>query len=171
MSVDFYDYIVHDDGTIISKGRWVEQKHRTIWWKEKKLKPTKHGEYYFVSIMKNGVHYSRGLHQIVWQAFNGEIPKGYEVDHIDDNPSNNCLSNLQLLTHQENLLKKHRHDAISEAKSKPIEQYTLDGKFIREWKSAVECAKELCLNRRNINLCCHGKRRSVGGFAFKFKTK
>lgn len=43
---------------------------------------------------------------IVWVWFNGQIPQGYDVDHIDNNPLNNKLSNLQLLTRQENLAKR-----------------------------------------------------------------
>ncbi len=35
-------------------------------------------------------------------AFNGAIPEGYEVDHIDRVRDNNNLSNLQLLAVKEN---------------------------------------------------------------------
>lgn len=34
-----------------------------------------------------------------------EIPEGYEVDHIDDDSTNDEISNLQLLTEEEHLLK------------------------------------------------------------------
>lgn len=37
------------------------------------------------------------------------IPEGYEVDHIDDNPSNNEISNLQLLTTDENNRKRDKN--------------------------------------------------------------
>lgn len=45
------------------------------------------------------------IHRIVWETFIGEIPEGYEIDHIDSNKENNALSNLQLLTHKENINK------------------------------------------------------------------
>lgn len=38
------------------------------------------------------------VHRIVWAAFNGKIPEGYQIDHIDDNPLNNHLDNLQCLS-------------------------------------------------------------------------
>jgi len=42
--------------------------------------------------------YSRYL----WEQHNGPIPKGLHVDHIDSDPHNNDISNLQLLTQAEN---------------------------------------------------------------------
>lgn len=50
-----------------------------------------------------GKHFS--VHKVVWESFNGTIPKGYEINHIDGNPSNNALFNLQLVTHKENCQK------------------------------------------------------------------
>ena len=47
-----------------------------------------------------------GLHSMLYAWYKGEVPAGYDVDHIDNNPLNNDLDNLQLLTHQENLRKR-----------------------------------------------------------------
>lgn len=43
------------------------------------------------------------LHRLVAAAFLGECPAGHEVHHIDHNPSNNRLDNLQYVTHKENV--------------------------------------------------------------------
>lgn len=56
-----------------------------------------------------GKHFS--VHRMVWEAFNGEIPKGYQIDHLDANPSNNALDNLALVTGSENY-KKANHNQI-----------------------------------------------------------
>ena len=40
-------------------------------------------------------------HRWIWTQVNGEIPKGYDVDHIDFNPSNNKIENLQLVTRKQ----------------------------------------------------------------------
>ena len=54
----------------------------------------------------------RRLHRLVWEAFKGEIPKGYVIDHKNADKKDNRLDNLQLLTHQENALKYHRKDKL-----------------------------------------------------------
>lgn len=46
------------------------------------------------------------VHRAVWEAFNGDIPEGYDIGHIDGNPHNNAIDNLQVITHRENLQKK-----------------------------------------------------------------
>lgn len=43
------------------------------------------------------------LHVYVWEKFNGEIPKGYHVHHIDGDTDNNEIENLALLSQEEHL--------------------------------------------------------------------
>jgi hypothetical protein len=60
-------------------------------------------------------HYFR-VHRLIWEAFNGTIPDGYVVDHINGDKKDNRLENLQLLTWSENLLKYHRVDKLKKTK-------------------------------------------------------
>ena len=48
------------------------------------------------------------LHTLLYKCFVGEVPEGYEVDHIDAIRSNYNISNLQLLTRKENRIKSYR---------------------------------------------------------------
>ena len=52
------------------------------------------------------------MHRYVWEYYNGKIPNGYEVHHIDFDKSNNDISNLQLLSSQEH--KKLHADLLTE---------------------------------------------------------
>lgn len=47
-------------------------------------------------------------HRFIYIWYNGEIPAGYDIDHIDNNSLNNDISNLRLLTRKENLAKRGR---------------------------------------------------------------
>ncbi len=58
-----------------------------------------------------GGHHCAGTQKIqlkrhieTWRFYYGNPPEGYEIDHIDGNGSNDDISNLRLLTHQQNLL-------------------------------------------------------------------
>tara|TARA_R110001606_G_scaffold354624_2_gene505338 strand:+ start:150 stop:635 length:486 start_codon:yes stop_codon:yes gene_type:complete len=63
--------------------------------------------YLNVSLRKDGIRVVKKIHQLVAIAFLGHEPNGYKtvVDHINNNPLNNTLDNLQLITHRENLSK------------------------------------------------------------------
>lgn len=59
----------------------------------------------------------RLVQRIVWETFNGEIPEGLEVDHINDVRDDNRLENLQLLSHKDNCNKDHRKKLIGSQKT------------------------------------------------------
>lgn len=42
------------------------------------------------------------VHRLIWEAFNGEIPEGMQIDHINNDRTDNRLENLQLVTCSEN---------------------------------------------------------------------
>ena len=88
-------YYASKDGRIINVSKKCE------------IRLEKSGNYYRFSGYYNlkGKHFL--VHRAVWEAFNGEIPEGYDIDHIDGDPHNNCLSNLQAITHKENILKRN----------------------------------------------------------------
>lgn len=41
------------------------------------------------------------LHVYMWEKYNGEIPKGHQIHHVDHDKSNNEISNLKLMTNSE----------------------------------------------------------------------
>ena len=87
-------------------------------------------------------HISYYVHRLVFEAFIGEIPKGYEVHHRDENKSNNNLSNLYLLSSEEHR-KEHKH--TFKYKEVVVEkdgvQYKIDNPidFVRENNLDFKC--------------------------------
>lgn len=58
---------------------------------------------------------------------------------------------------------------IREAKSKnSVLQYTLDLKFVAEYKSSREAERQTGIAHNSINMCCKGKQKSSGGFRWFF---
>src|SRR3972149_3252843 len=52
------------------------------------------------SLYAGARYFSRGrrrMHRDVWKFFNGEIPKGFDIHHINNNPWDNKKENLQCL--------------------------------------------------------------------------
>lgn len=41
------------------------------------------------------------LHTYIYEKYNGEIPKGMQIHHIDHNKDNNDISNLQMVSRKE----------------------------------------------------------------------
>lgn len=52
---------------------------------------------------------------------------------------------------------------------KKIYQYTKDGQFIKEWDRQVDIVHELGISDSHLNACLKGKRKSTGGFVWKYK--
>ena len=65
--------------------------------------------YSIVDLCKNGKYFRSSVHRMMWEAFNGPIKIKLEVNHKDLNRSNNQLTNLELVTHQQNI--QHAIDA------------------------------------------------------------
>lgn len=68
------------------------------------------------------------VHRLVWETFMGEIPKGYQIDHINTIRDDNRLENLKLVTHKENMnnpltLKRKRERTFSEFGAKFKEHF------------------------------------------------
>ena len=139
----------------------------------KQAKTSFENKYRLVSLHKNGKSNSILVHKLVWISFVGEIPEGYEINHIDENPSNNALSNLSLVTHSENINWGTRNRQVSDKMtngklSKPVNQYTKEGIYIATYPSSMEVQRKLGYDNAHINKCCLGKRKSAYGYKWEY---
>ena len=144
------------------------------------------GWYLTYRLFKDGKWETVRIHRCVYEAFIGEIPKGYHVHHIDGNKQNNVISNLQALTVKEHMSMTANNPAVYGAMvnknrfgQKHILQFTLDGKFIQEHINAKEAEKVTGVCSRNINQVANKApynargsiRKQAGGFIWKYKEK
>jgi hypothetical protein len=63
--------------------------------------------YQRLALYKNGVRRNARVHTLILETFVGP-GEGLECDHIDGDKSNNCLENLEWVTHAENLRRAYK---------------------------------------------------------------
>lgn len=120
--------------------------------------------YSVVCLSRNGKEKQFQIHRLVWSTFNGSIPEGYEINHIDERPWNNAVWNLSLMTHNENINYGKRTEKCSDI----VLQLTLDDKLVREWPSAAEAGRNgFC--QPCISDCCNHKQKTHKGFLWRKK--
>jgi group I intron endonuclease len=57
----------------------------------------------------------------------------------------------------------------SKTNSKPILQFTIDGKFLREWDSSISACNELKLHKGPLSCALNGVYKTSGGYKWEFK--
>ncbi len=92
-------YEVDREGNVYSLDRfdgWINRKGR-------KLKvDLNSASYSRVTLSKSGKTKRFLVHRLVYESYYGEIPKGLQVHHMDENKQNNSINNLKLVTQREN---------------------------------------------------------------------
>jgi vacuolar-type H+-ATPase subunit I/STV1 len=88
---------------IVEFNHWITNKRHKKLNKEKILKPNNVKGYLCVGLYKNNMGKYFRVNRLVALAFLGQSE--LQVDHIDNDKTNNKLSNLQYLSCKENLIK------------------------------------------------------------------
>ena len=138
--------------------------------KERILKPQRNTcGYLRVNLYKNGEMKNYRIHRLVAQTFIPDPNNLPEVNHKDEDKTNNKVSNLEFCDKKYNINYGTRNHLVSMKLSKPVLQYTKSGEFVKEWKSMNDVQRNLGYYSQNISQCCTGKRKSANGFVWKFK--
>lgn len=168
-------YQVSNLGNVRSVDRYVNSRWGKIYRKGRPLSPNKVDTgYMHIMLCKNQTNKTFRLHRLVWESFNGKIPDGMQINHIDEDKTNNRLDNLNLMTPKENVnygtcLERRSKTNTNGKKSKPVLQYTLDGELVAEYPSLMEC-KRNGFDLSSVSACCRGKYKQYKGFIWKFKN-
>ena len=152
--------------------------------------------YLLVGLYKQQKRDRKLLHRLVAEAFIPNPENKPEIDHINTIKTDNTVflnedgsinyekTNLRWTTRKENINNpitkiKMRINARKPSKgkygkkhhrSKPIIQYDKEGNFIKEWDCANDVERVLGISNKHIGSVCLGKRKSCGGYIWKYKN-
>lgn len=165
-------YMINNKGNILSLKYRKYQGKKLL-----KLHKDKDG-YLVVGLSKKGRTVTYKVHRLVMLSFVGYSK--LQVNHIDGNKINNCVTNLEYCTPLENV----RH-AIKNSLNKnlntigltihnnsikvPVYQYNKKGDLLAVYESQHEAFLKTGVNAGNISACVRGMQKSAGGYIWENK--
>ena len=133
---------------------------------ERIIKPNLVRGYCQVRLSKDGIVKPLYLHRIILETFNPvEGMDKLDCNHRDENKENNCLNNLEWLSHKENVNYGTRNERAAATLSKAVR--CIDDKKI--CSSMGEASRQTGINIGGISLCCRGKQKTAGGKHWMFE--
>ena len=156
--------------------------YRTV--PERILKAMKNSNgYLYVQLCKDGINKNYTVHQLVGNAFLSNPQDYKELNHRDEDKTNNCVNNLEWCSRSYNLTYNGRAKKAGEKlrgrkqseehikkRSKSILGIDKVTGLIVEFPSAKEAEREMGIAQSNITKCCKGKLNSCGGFYWMYKN-
>ncbi len=177
-------YQVSNLGRVKSLDRYIVNKNnKQQYYNGKILKGNIRKGYLKLTLSKDNSQKTVPIHILVAKAFIPNPENKPEVNHIDGEKTNNCVSNLEWATRSENELHAYKNglakpslkqkEAVAkyakENYSKKVLQYDLNGNFIKEWNSMHDVWRELGIRPSYICRCCKGLRNHTYGYVWKYK--
>jgi len=124
--------------------------------------------YLIVGMTKNKKQTTHTVHRLVAIAFIPN-PNNYpQVNHKDEVKTNNMADNLEWCTGIYNMHHGKTIERASAGRCKKVNQYTLDGTFVRTWESLKSAGQFLGIFPSHISRCCTGELRQTGGYKWEY---
>lgn len=156
----FENYMVSSDGKV-----WSLNYNHTGKMKELKPCPKKDG-YLRVGLYTNGRQVHKFVHRLVAKAFVANPDNKPQVNHIDQDKTNNCEDNLEWCNAEYNTNYGDRTERVAETltnrKDLSVSVVCLETGVV--YPSAREASRQSGIDQRNISKCINGKRKSAGGY-------
>ncbi|CAK0907067.1 unnamed protein product [Prorocentrum cordatum] len=130
--------------------------------------------YFSVGVSIGGYQKKFLVHRIVARSFltEGPPPVPWVINHIDCNPSNNHVENLEYATQSHNIKHSYRVNSRrrsnADAVSKPVWGRRLGSDHWQLYPSGVEAARALDVHPGRVSDCCRGVQRKSNGCEFRF---
>ena len=132
------------------------------------LKPSKKRNGYLgVVLCENGNTHSFGVHRLVAEVFIPNPQNLPQVNHKDEDKTNNRVENLEWCSSKYNVNYGNRNTICAEIFSKKVYQYTLDNELVKIWQSTQECGRNGFL-QSCVSSCCQGKQKTHKGFKWSY---
>lgn len=156
-------YQVSSEGRVKSLGNGKSNNS-----KEKILKSNKNrGGYLKVDLHKEGKKKNYLIHRLVAQAFIDNPNNLPEVNHRNEDKTDNRVENIEYCNRKYNI----NFGTRTEKTQKPILQFTKEGKFVKKWDGIREVERELGFSHSHISKCCKGKLKTAYGFKWCYHYK
>lgn len=130
--------------------------------------------YLLVSLHKDGISIHKNVHRLVAEAFILNTLNYPMVNHKDEDKTNNCIENLEWCTAKYNANYGTLRERMAHTNGKRLLKFTLDDKFVKEYPSALEAAKEFDKNNwhkyeTGISKCANGRFSKSYGYKWLYK--
>ena len=140
--------------------------------------------YIVVSLFKNKKSHTNQIHRLIAQAFIPN-PNNYpQINHIDGNKQNNNIKNLEWCNQSYNIKEAYRLNLMPRVRkgsfakghhrnsTTAINQYDLQGNFLKKWNSITEASnqfKSISNNPlTNISGVLRNKRKTAFGYIWRY---
>lgn len=139
--------------------------------KEIILTPSKNSSGYLtVSLSIEGKTFTKVVHRLVAIAFIPNPENKGDVNHIDEDKTNNHLENINWMTRKENLMWGTWNERQAKTKSIPIRVIYQDNTY-EVWESAKAFARENKLLSSSIVNVLKGRAKSHHGLRFEYELE
>lgn len=153
---------------VSSEGR-VKSLERKGHKSERILKPdVVGGGYLAVVLYAGGKTRMFFVHRLVCQAFHENPDNKPQVNHINEDKTDNRACNLEWCTCKQNINHGTAKDRSSKNRSKSVGQYTLGGALVKFWASTMEVERQAGFYHGNISKVANGKLKQAYGFIWKY---
>ena len=125
----------------------------------------------YVNLSKNSIQYCKTVHRLVLTTF-VENPNNFpHINHKDEDPTNNCLTNLEWCTEEYNHNYGTRNLRQSKALAKKVNVYDLDHNFICQYNSIKEASEKLHIDASKISKICKNKWKFYTPYLFEYENQ